>query len=137
MKLNENSLSSLRSKDQPASVSREHRLDNFLRVRSNPVLRMAAPFLLNGDRPARFQSLPSNLVVHDLARRIPYPDRSVDAVYGSHVLEHHDRDVVRKFIGECRRVCRPGRLIGVAVPDLERYCRNCHDHIVRCERGAA
>ena len=72
-------------------------------------------------------------MVHDLSRGIPFPESSVDVVYHSHVLEHLDRDVARKFIRECARVLRPGGLIRVVVPDFERYCRNYLHHVDLCE----
>ena len=106
----------------------------LLRIRSNPILRMLAPMLLNGERLRRFQSLPVNLMVHDLSRGIPFPDASVDVVYHSHVLEHLDRDVACGFIQECARVLRPGGLIRVVVPDFERYCRSYLDHVALCEK---
>lgn len=63
----------------------------LLRIRSNPVLKVLAPVLLNGTRLKRFQHLPDNLLVHDLSRGIPFPDASVDVVYHSHMLEHLGR----------------------------------------------
>lgn len=104
-------------------------------MRSNPILRALAPVLLNGERLRRFQSLPENLMVHDLSQCIPFPDSSVDVVYHSHVLEHLDRDVAYGFIQECARVLRPGGLIRVVVPDFEDYCRNYLDHVALCEKG--
>lgn len=106
----------------------------LLRIRDNPVLKSLAPLLLNDERLSRFQALPENLMVHDLARGIPFPDASVDAVYHSHVLEHLDRDVARGFIQECARVLRPGGVIRIVIPDFERYCRNYLDHVGLCER---
>ena len=104
-------------------------------MRSNPILRALVPVLLNGERLRRFQSLPENLMVHDLSRGIPFPDSSVDVIYHSHVLEHLDRDAAHGFIQECARVLRPGGLIRVVVPDFERYCRNYLDHVALCEKG--
>ncbi len=106
----------------------------LLRIRSNPMLRPLVPVLLNGERLRRFQTLPDNLMVHDLSRGIPFPDASVDIVYHSHVLEHLDRDTAHGFILECARVLRPGGLIRVVVPDFERYCRSYLDHVALCEK---
>ncbi len=60
------------------------------------------------------------VIVHDLREGIPAPDDSVDVVYHSHVLEHIDRDVAPAFLRECLRVLKPGGIIRVVVPDLER-----------------
>lgn len=57
---------------------------------------------------------------HDLAEPLPFDDASCDAVYHSHVLEHIPRSDAPAFIAECFRVLRPGGLIRVVVPDLER-----------------
>lgn len=111
----------------------------LLRIRTNPVLRVLAPVLLKGDRLQRFRALPSNIMIHDLARGIPFVDRSVDVVYHSHVLEHLDREVAIEFIRECGRVLRPGGWLRIVVPDFERYCREYLADVERCSRegGAA
>jgi len=54
----------------------------------------------------------------DAVRHIPHPDRSVDVVYTSHMVEHLDRDEVTRFLREVRRVLVPGGIIRIAVPDL-------------------
>ncbi|WP_211255003.1 class I SAM-dependent methyltransferase [Nevskia soli] len=104
----------------------------LLRIRSNFLLRAVAPILLNGDRLRRFNSLPNNLMVHDLSRGIPFPANSVDVVYHSHVLEHLDRGIAKEFVAECARVLRPGGIIRIAVPDYERYCRTYLEHVELC-----
>src|SRR3954471_9405428 len=54
----------------------------------------------------------------DGVKRIPHTDRSVDAVYSSHMIEHLDRAEVARFLAEVRRVLVPGGIIRIAVPDL-------------------
>jgi predicted SAM-dependent methyltransferase len=61
--------------------------------------------------------------VHDLLKPIPYADQSFDVVYHSHVLEHFPREQGLAFLRECYRLLRPGGVIRVAVPDLERIAR--------------
>lgn len=95
----------------------------MLRIRRNPALRSLASILLDGDRLARFRSLPSNVQLHNLARGIPYPDGSFDVVYHSHLLEHLDRDVAPKFLAEAHRVLKPGGIHRIVVPDYELACR--------------
>ena len=58
----------------------------------------------------------------DLSRGIPFPDASFDVVYHSSMIEHFRRPDARKFIAECLRVLKPGGLIRVATPNLERVC---------------
>ncbi|MGH9890452.1 MAG: class I SAM-dependent methyltransferase [bacterium] len=106
----------------------------YLRLRRNPLMRRFTPFLLRGERRARFISLPNNIVVHDLSRGIPFEDSSVDVVYHSHFLEHLDRAHVNGFLLEARRVLRPGGVHRIVVPDFEALARSYLDHIALCER---
>jgi len=106
-----------------------------LRVHRNPLLRCVAPLFIRGERLRRFQSLPNNVRVHNLARGIPFSDNSVDVVYHSHVLEHLDRDVADRFAMEVRRVLKPSGLHRVVVPDFEVLCRTYLAHVQACERN--
>jgi predicted SAM-dependent methyltransferase len=63
------------------------------------------------------------VIAHDLSRGIPLGDASCDAVYHSNILEHFRRADARAFICECFRVLKPGGILRVATPDLERLCR--------------
>lgn len=63
------------------------------------------------------------VIAHDLSTGIPLDDGSCDVVYHSHVLEHLRRDDARGFLVECARILKPGGIIRIAVPDLERICR--------------
>ena len=57
------------------------------------------------------------------AEKLPFADGSVAVVYSSHMLEHLGRDEARAFLLECRRILRPGGILRLVVPDLERYVR--------------
>jgi predicted SAM-dependent methyltransferase len=59
----------------------------------------------------------------DLDQGIPFPETSFDVVYHSHLLEHFSRKRALPFLRECYRVLRPGGVIRVAVPDLEKIVR--------------
>jgi predicted SAM-dependent methyltransferase len=56
----------------------------------------------------------------DVTKKIPLPDSSTEVVYSSHMLEHLDRDQVRTFLAETRRVLASGGRLRLAVPDLRR-----------------
>lgn len=57
--------------------------------------------------------------IHDLKKKFPWSDGSVDAIYSSHTLEHLSKADGRHFLNECFRVLRSGGLIRVIVPDLK------------------
>jgi predicted SAM-dependent methyltransferase len=48
-------------------------------------------------------------IIHDLTK-FPYPfkDKSVDAIFSSHFVEHLDGDERIKFFNECYRILKPG-----------------------------
>jgi SAM-dependent methyltransferase len=57
------------------------------------------------------------------AGRLPLPDRSVDVLYSSHMIEHLDRSEVQRFLREAQRVLTVGGTIRLAVPDLAALVR--------------
>lgn len=104
----------------------------YLRLRKLGIVGRAASRIMDSERRARFESIPDNIVVHDLSRGIPFLDASADAVYHSHMLEHLDRALAAEFMTEVRRVLKPGGLQRIVVPDLERLCRAIVEHLERC-----
>ncbi len=62
---------------------------------------------------------------------IPFPDRSFDVVYHSHVLEHLSKSEASKFLKECSRVLRPQGVLRVVVPDLEEIANNSSEQALR------
>lgn len=106
----------------------------YLRLRKNPVLKPLVPFVLSSERRSRFNSLPSNIMVHDLSKGLPFEEGSVDAVYHSHLLEHLDRGTAREFLSEVRRVLVTGGVQRIVVPDLEHLCREYVSHLAECEQ---
>ncbi|MGZ4057281.1 MAG: class I SAM-dependent methyltransferase [Bacteroidia bacterium] len=63
------------------------------------------------------------VIAHNLLNGIPFESNSFDAVYHSHVLEHFSKADGEKFISECLRVLKPGGILRIAIPDLERIAR--------------
>lgn len=74
---------------------------------------------------------PANVGYVDLNKRLPWKDRSADAIYLSHVLEHLSRPTVELFLAESFRVLKPGGVIRIVVPDMyenaEAYLRATDD----------
>lgn len=60
---------------------------------------------------------------YDLRQGIPFSDDTFDVVYHSHLLEHFPKQEALRFTQECYRVLKPGGIIRVVVPDLERIAR--------------
>jgi predicted SAM-dependent methyltransferase len=59
----------------------------------------------------------------NLLNGIPFPDNTFEFVYHSHLLEHIPRSRSADILKECCRVLKPGCVIRVVVPDLERITR--------------
>jgi predicted SAM-dependent methyltransferase len=73
----------------------------------------------------------------NLSRGIPFADNSFDVAYHSHLLEHIRRADALPFLRECLRVLRPGGILRVATPDLERICRIYLEKLGRAAAGDA
>lgn len=93
------------------------------------------PIFIKGKRLEKFQKIPSNIMVHNLAKGIPFESDSIDVVYHSHMLEHLDRDIAETFLTEVKRVLKPGGVHRIVVPDLEKACLSYISHISYCEEN--
>jgi SAM-dependent methyltransferase len=109
----------------------------YLRIKSHSVLRVVAPLLMSGERVDRFNSLPENIMVHNVTRGLPFRTESIDVVYHSHLLEHLDKTAARAFLREVRRVLIKGGVHRIVVPDLEKACRDYIAHIAVAETDHA
>lgn len=63
------------------------------------------------------------VIQNDLSHGIPLPDASCDVVYHAAVFEHMRRSDAATFLAECYRVLKPGGIVRVGVPDLEKICQ--------------
>ena len=70
-----------------------------------------------------FRSRHAAVQAHDITKGLPFEAHSFDVVYHSHLLEHLRREQVAPFLADCHRVLRPGGVVRVVVPDLERIAR--------------
>jgi SAM-dependent methyltransferase len=61
---------------------------------------------------------PKSVEIHDLKKRLPYPDSTIDYAYTSHFLEHLALNDAERLVGEVFRVMKPGGVFRVVVPDL-------------------
>ncbi len=107
----------------------------YLRIRRNFVLKFLSPFFLSKERYKNLINMPENIMVYNLSKGIPFKDNSVDVVYHSHLIEHLDKDVAKKFLIEIKRVLKPGGIIRISTPDFERYCRDYIEHYDKVTLG--
>lgn len=118
--------------DEPGVVNIDRSI--YLRLRQNRLLRPIIPLVVRGHRREKLNSLPDNILVHDLSRGIPFDTATVDAVYHSHMLPHLDRDVAEELLREVARVLKPGGIHRIVVPDFEMLCDQYLRHFAKCER---
>lgn len=71
----------------------------------------------------------------DIIKGLPYPDNSFDVVYHSNVLEHLPVALGTKMTAECIRVLKPGGILRISVPDLEKICREYIDQLNKALAG--
>ena len=105
----------------------------YLRLKKNKILAKLVPIVLSGQRLEMFISVPDNVLVHNLAKGIPFDSNSVDAVFHSHMLEHLDKNIAIEFLLEVKRVLKAGGIHRIVVPDFEKGCRAYIQHIENCE----
>lgn len=55
----------------------------------------------------------------------PFPDGAAEEILASHILEHLTRADGARFLAECARILRPGGVLRLAVPDMDRFI-DCH-----------
>ena len=101
----------------------------YLRLNRNPIIRFLTKRIVSKERLKNFNSIPKNIMVHNLKNGIPFSDNSVDVVYHSHLFEHLDRHIGKEFLNEINRVLKPGGKLRIVVPDLERLCADYISHI--------
>lgn len=106
-----------------------------LRLRRNKFFRLIAPKVLSLIRLERYTSISDNIIVHNLAKGIPFQDSSVDVVYHSHLLEHLDYAVAESFLDEIFRVLKPEGILRVVVPDFKKLCDEYLEHCAICEHS--
>jgi predicted SAM-dependent methyltransferase len=83
-----------------------------------------------------FISTGEGVIAYDLKKGIPFDNNLFDVVYHSHVLEHFPKNEAKSFITECYRVLKPGGIMRVAVPDLERIVREYLIHMEGALNGS-
>lgn len=65
----------------------------------------------------------TGVISHDLSKGIPFQSDHADTVYLAAMFEHIRRNDAANFLREIFRVLKPGGIVRVGVPDLEKICR--------------
>ena len=73
----------------------------------------------------------------DIIKGLPFEDNSFDLVYHSNVLEHLPAEMGKNLIRECYRVLKPGGLLRINVPDLEKIAREYLYNMEQAKKGDA
>jgi SAM-dependent methyltransferase len=89
--------------------------------------------LISSERFSQFSRVDPDIIIWDLRHGIPFPNQTFDVVYCCHLLEHINKTYVLSFLVECCRVLRPGGVIRVVVPDLEKWTRRYIRSISLCK----
>lgn len=64
------------------------------------------------------EGLSAQLILHDIASRFPYPTDHFDAVLSVQVIHHARIRTIRGIAEEIDRICKPGGLLFVTVPNV-------------------
>ena len=111
-------------------------------LKSIPIQNEKTPQCLNIGCGRRYHRAWTNLdleaneptvIRHDVTLGVPFDEGHFDAVYHSHVLEHLRPQQGRELITECYRVLKPGGLLRIVVPDLERHINGCNQYQRRAQ----
>lgn len=78
------------------------------------------PFFSTFNKKVKLFNLDWNekIFLHDLTKKFPWEDLSVNVIYSSHTLEHLSKYDGQTFLAECHRVLRKDGIIRILVPDL-------------------
>ena len=63
-------------------------------------------------------------IVHDIEKKLPFENETVDEIYSSHSLEHCSMNAVPEMLKDWNRVLRLDGRIHIIVPELEGCMRN-------------
>ncbi len=108
------------------ALSRGRQIDEYLRTHDERKLQLGAgehprDGWLNTDLHGYGRG--DELVYLDVRKRFPLPDASFDLVSSEHMIEHLTYADGQRCLRECLRVLKPGGVVRIATPSLERLAR--------------
>jgi SAM-dependent methyltransferase len=74
-----------------------------------------------------------NHIKHDITKRIPLPDSSVQIVQSEDVFEHIEPMLLVEIINDIHRILKPGGIFRLSMPDYR--CDFLHDRSIKDEQG--
>ncbi len=77
-----------------------------------------------GQRLFRTPAWPRSVHRHNVLQGLPFADASVDCIYSSHTFEHFTYPQSFALTRNCFRVLRPGGILRIVVPDLQKITRD-------------
>jgi SAM-dependent methyltransferase len=85
-------------------------------------------------------SFSAQVIAYDVMQGLPFDDRSINAVYSSHLIEHLPLERIEFLCREVFRVLKPEGIFRVVTPDLEAivrtYLEKLHDALEGKARAA-
>jgi SAM-dependent methyltransferase len=106
----------------------------YHKIKQSILLRKMVPPILDSGRRAYYNSLPDNIIAHDLRKGIPSETNSVDVVYHSHIFEHIPKNNALPFLRDIYRVLKKGGIQRIVIPDMEILCNELIEHIKFCDK---
>ena len=91
--------------------------EGWLNFDASPTLRARSVPML-GRLAKRLTAFPATARYGDILAGLPVADKSVDAVYCSHVLEHLSLEDCRRALKNTYRILKPGGRFRLVMPDL-------------------
>jgi SAM-dependent methyltransferase len=61
---------------------------------------------------------------HDVRKSLPFADKTFEAAYALHIVEHLTPAEAAALVNELYRVLKPGGIVRISTPDLEDICRS-------------
>jgi predicted SAM-dependent methyltransferase len=101
---------------------RRRRIRSLFALRDVRVNVASGPFPLKGFINLDLNKCRPDVIAWDCRWNLPFSDESVAGIRVEHFLEHLEtREELPSFLGDCRRVLKPGGVLRIVVPDAERY----------------
>lgn len=66
----------------------------------------------------------SNIMIHDVRKKLPFDDGSFDYIYSSHLIEHLEKKEAEDLLRDCLRILKKNGIIRVVTPDLHVFATN-------------